>query len=164
VNAILHRIRAGESIHIQAHSQGGAITSLALHRAARVLADEGIWQLRADGSYLVTGVVVDTYGSAAPAWPRLVKQLDDGSQVSPLLHFVHVRDATPTLLGINVWNWESQGIERTGGGTIQYMDSDDEGEYWGYVEDVQLDDLDVSFTDLRPASFHAVEKYTRLIW
>ena len=164
VNAILYRVRSGDGISIMAHSQGGAITSLALHRAARMLVDEGLWARNEDGSYLVDHVSAVTYGSAAPAWPDMVTRSDDGTLRSVIAHNVHVRDATPALLGISLWNWNEEGEERTGGGTVQFLDSNEDGSYWGYVEETQMDELDVDFVDLRPTTFHAVDKYTRLIW
>ena len=164
VNVLLHRARASETTRFQAHSQGGAITSLALFRAARLLADEGVWMRNTDGSYLVDHIYVNTYGSAAPAWPHLLTQYDDGTLGTPISHTVHIRDATPSVFGIALWNWNEDGVERTGGGQVQFMDSDAEGTYWSYVEDVELETLDIGFLDLRPTTFHSVEAYTRVIW
>jgi hypothetical protein len=164
VNAILYRVRSGEGIYIKAHSQGGAITSLALHRAARILADEGVWKRNEDGSYLVDHISVSTYGSAAPAWPNMLARNDEGEVYHPIDHNVHVRDATPALLGISLWNWKEDGEGRTGGGFVQFMDSNEDGSYWGYVEEVHRDTLEVDFLDLHPTRFHGVEQYTRLIW
>ena len=41
MSLIVQRIRDGKHVEIWAHSQGGAVTSLALNRSLRKLRDEG---------------------------------------------------------------------------------------------------------------------------
>jgi hypothetical protein len=75
--------RAGEPLEVWAHSQGGAVTSLALYGAKRM----GSVQGRKDP---LGHVSVKSYGAAAPSWvagPRYE-------------HYVHVNDATPVLYGL----------------------------------------------------------------
>jgi len=72
---------AGRTPEIWAHSQGGAVTSLALFGARNTLNVE---------SAGLSGIRVKSMGSAAPNWP-------DGPQYE---HFVHVDDLTPTSFGL----------------------------------------------------------------
>ena len=72
-----------KSLELWAHSQGGAIASLALYDADNFLTSAGI----KDG---LKNVQVKSFGSAAPHWP-------DGPTYE---HYVHVNDATPVLFGL----------------------------------------------------------------
>ena len=77
-------LAAGRSPEVWAHSQGGAVTSLALYqarnnRAAATLSPDPL-----------KGMTVKSFGAAAPNWP-------DGPAYE---HYVHVNDATPTLFGL----------------------------------------------------------------
>lgn len=68
---------------IFAHSEGGAITSLAAIRAKSMLAAGGMEE--AMGNLSITSL-----GSAAPAWP-------DGPK---LKHYIHTSDVVPNTLGL----------------------------------------------------------------
>lgn len=69
---------------IWAHSQGGAVTSLALYDAKNTLAAE------TGSPDPLAGVKIKSMGSAAPQWP-------DGPEYE---HYIHVNDFTPTSLGL----------------------------------------------------------------
>jgi hypothetical protein len=73
----------GETVEIYAHSEGGAITSLATIRAKAALED-------ADLPSNIGNVTIVSMGSAAPAWP-------DGPKY---LHYLHDEDPVPSLLGL----------------------------------------------------------------
>jgi len=77
---------SGQPVEIFAHSQGGAVTSLALYDANN--------QLKAGSpspnAGLDSNVKVTSFGSAAPMWV-------DGPQYN---HYVHVNDLTPMTLGL----------------------------------------------------------------
>jgi hypothetical protein len=81
---ISDELRAGRKPEIWAHSQGGAVTSLALLDAKneRIAATRNPDPLR--------GMTVKSMGSAAPAWT-------DGPNYE---HFIQVNDATPSLFGL----------------------------------------------------------------
>lgn len=74
---------AGEPLELWAHSQGGAVASLALYEADR----QGRTQGRSNP---LKNISVSSYGSAAPSWI-------DGPKYT---HYVHVNDATPLLFGL----------------------------------------------------------------
>ena len=74
---------SGNEFDIIAHSEGGAITSLATHRAAQNLKVSG------DGG-LVENASITSMGSAAPVWA-------DGPNYN---HYIHVNDTTPNVLGL----------------------------------------------------------------
>lgn len=80
---IVTQRKDGKPLELWAHSQGGAITSLALYDAANTLAAVG-------KSDALKGVQVKSFGSAAPHWP------DDPTYE----HYVQVNDATPVLFGL----------------------------------------------------------------
>ena len=111
MNLIIQRIRVGKRVEIWAHSQGGAVTSLALHRALRVLEEEGSWPvLKEDGEVDYDAIEVVTFGSAAPKWPW------GGFPKGPsYTHYVHLRDATPSALGVGAWGgFATIGAQRAG--------------------------------------------------
>lgn len=74
---------SGEPTTIFAHSEGGAITSLAAIRAKTTLAKGGM-----PGAMGNLDVV--SMGAAAPAWP-------DGPNYT---HYIHVQDVVPNALGL----------------------------------------------------------------
>lgn len=76
--------KAGESTEIWCHSQGGAVTSLALYDAKNEGRYSGIENSLAN-------VNVTSYGSAAPYWPQ-------GLQSAT--HYVNVNDVTPFAFGL----------------------------------------------------------------
>lgn len=71
------------AVDVVAHSEGGAITSLAAIRAKRALANGGM-------SDAIGKVNITSRGSAAPAWP-------DGPNYT---HYLHVNDPVPSFLGL----------------------------------------------------------------
>ncbi len=81
---VTDEIRDGRTPEIWAHSQGGAVTSLALYDARNRLAVE------LGSADPLAGVAVKSFGSAAPKWV-------DGPTYE---HFIHVNDATPSLFGL----------------------------------------------------------------
>jgi hypothetical protein len=81
---LVEECRQGRSPEIWAHSQGGAITSLALIEADYQLATE------LGEAQPLAKLKVKSLGSAAPAWP-------DGPKYE---HYVHVNDFTPTSFGL----------------------------------------------------------------
>ncbi len=78
---VVDEVSQGRSPEIFAHSQGGAVTSLALYDARATLP----W-----GPDPLPNVTVTSMGSAAPFWP-------DGPTYE---HYVHVNDATPSAFGL----------------------------------------------------------------
>jgi len=75
--------RKEKNVEIWAHSQGGAITSLALYDAKSALEMSGI-------KNPLKNMNVKSFGSAAPKWP-------DGPNYE---HYVHVNDYTPLTYGL----------------------------------------------------------------
>jgi hypothetical protein len=77
-------LRAGEKPEIWAHSQGGAVASLALFEAKQD-------RMIATGNpNPLAGMKVKSFGSASPKWT-------DGPRFE---HYVHVDDATPSTFGL----------------------------------------------------------------
>lgn len=74
---------SGEKTTVFAHSEGGAITSLAAVRAKTMLAKGGAAEDMAN-------IDIISMGAAAPAWP-------DGPNYT---HYVHVQDAVPNTVGL----------------------------------------------------------------
>ncbi|CAM2005428.1 hypothetical protein [Acanthopleuribacter pedis] len=72
-----------QEMEIFAHSQGGAITSVALYEAEKQLAGAGMEEN-------MSKVSVTSMGSAAQQWP-------DGPEYT---HLIHARDFTPVKLGL----------------------------------------------------------------
>ncbi len=80
------KVLNGEPVDLWAHSQGGAVSSLALYDVKNSLDTIGM----TDG---LKGVHVTSMGSAAPMWPMW----PDGPAYE---HYIHVNDATPFVYGI----------------------------------------------------------------
>lgn len=77
-------LRNGETPEVWAHSQGGAVSSLALFEAKQD-------RMIATGNpNPLDGMTVKSFGSAAPRWT-------DGPAYE---HYVHVNDATPATFGL----------------------------------------------------------------
>lgn len=76
--------KAGRPPEIWAHSQGGAVTSLALYESNNYLG------ALSGNREALSGVKVKSFGSAAPKWV-------DGPQYQ---HFVHMNDPVPTMFGL----------------------------------------------------------------
>lgn len=81
---VSQELRAGRQPEIWAHSQGGAVTSLAL---SQVRNERAIATGAADP---LAGMKVKSFGSAAPSWV-------DGPQYE---HYVHVNDPVPSSFGL----------------------------------------------------------------
>jgi hypothetical protein len=81
---VSRELRAGRKPEIWAHSQGGAVTSLALYqvRSERAMATGSANPL--------AGVQVKSFGAAAPSWV-------DGPGYE---HYVHVNDPVPSSFGL----------------------------------------------------------------
>ena len=198
-NLMVQRMSNDRPMRIMAHSQGGAITSLALHHALPRLVGSGVLHETADGyefdSYAPELRII-TMGSAAPQWPAIVDtslQSEFGGEAT-FKHAVHVRDATPAAMGVNAWNWSANGGERSGAEfAMVFYDSQDNGAWetlhtlskdframeagvkiwmfstpngtWeGDVADAELAVPDVSFSELRPTSFHSALDYITAVW
>jgi hypothetical protein len=149
-NVIVQRLRAGKSIEIWAHSQGGAVTSLALHRALRTLTAEGRFPVERDGEVDVGAIEVITFGSAAPQWPE--GMWPDGPKYT---HYVHLRDATPSALGIGAWGgYTTLGAQRSGGdASVVFFDGDPEQ---AQFTEVANEDANVSLGELEMRKYHSV--------
>lgn len=89
---------AGRPPEIWAHSQGGAVTSLALYDANNTL--------KAGNKGDLSGVKVNSFGSAAPQWVN-------GPTYN---HYVNVNDATPMLFGLG--DSASNHAAKAGGGNV----------------------------------------------
>lgn len=83
-NTVFNEVMSGKKPEIWAHSQGGAVTSLALYEANNTVA------MFSGEREALAGVKVKSFGSAAPNWV-------DGPTYE---HYVHVDDATPSLFGL----------------------------------------------------------------
>lgn len=77
-------IREGRSPEIWAHSQGGAVTSLALYEVRNDLT------VKTGDPNPLAGVKVTSFGAAAPSWV-------DGPSYE---HYIHANDLTPSLFGL----------------------------------------------------------------
>ncbi len=82
--AVADEVEAGRAPEIWAHSQGGAVTSLALSEANN---DLGVLT---GSRNALSAVKVKSFGSAAPQWV-------DGPAYE---HYVHMNDPVPTMLGL----------------------------------------------------------------
>ncbi len=88
-DTIYSELKAGRSVHVMGHSQGGLILSRALGDVARRLRiEDGLSQ--ADTEKLLSQVKVETFGAAAARYP-------DGPQY---VHYVNDKDLVPTLFGL----------------------------------------------------------------
>ncbi|KFE70458.1 hypothetical protein [Hyalangium minutum] len=88
-DTIYSELKAGRSVHVMGHSQGGLITSRALGDVARRLrAEDGLSQ--ADTEKMLGKVNVETFGAAAWSYP-------DGPKY---VHYVNDKDLVPGLFGL----------------------------------------------------------------
>jgi hypothetical protein len=88
-DTLYSELKAGRSIHVMGHSQGGLILSRALNDVSRRLRlEDGLAQ--ADAEKLLSRVNVETFGAAACRYP-------DGPQY---VHYVNNKDLVPTLFGL----------------------------------------------------------------
>jgi len=153
MNVIVQRIREGKHVEVWAHSQGGAVTSMALHRAIRTLRAENRFPVMKDGEEYPEAISVKTFGSASPKWVGGV--FPEGPVYE---HFVHLRDATPSVLGIGAFGrYSTVGETRAGDNAkMVFFDGDPpEDEYApSNFELVDTETADIGFTDLRPKKYH----------
>jgi len=98
---IVQETRAGRPPEIMAHSQGGAVTSLALYDANNTL------KAGPPGTPGLEGTKVTSFGAAAPSWVQ-------GPEYT---HYVHVNDFTPINFGIGD---HSSAFESGGGNVVTF--------------------------------------------
>ncbi len=158
-NVIVQRVRAGKHVELWGHSQGGAIVSLALHRAARQLEREGLWPITRDGTPVEDAIRVVSLGSAAPVW--LPGEVPRGPRYE---HYIHLRDVTPVLFGLGTLsNFETLGKARSGGyASVTFFDGEPEtSEPLREYDDKTFENL--SLRDLAPEHFHGMtDPYLRM--
>jgi len=88
-DTVYSEIKAGHSVHLIAHSQGGLITSRALtHVYQRLRMEDGL--SRAQTEKRLSQVKVETFGAAAGHYP-------DGPQY---VHYINRDDPVPSLFGL----------------------------------------------------------------
>lgn len=89
-DTIYNELRAGRSVHLMAHSQGGLITSRALQDVQnRLRLEDGMSRAQVE-ALMSEKVKVETFGSAASSYPN-------GPQY---VHYVNNRDLVPGLFGL----------------------------------------------------------------
>jgi len=158
-NVVVQRIRAGKHVEIFAHSQGGAVTALALNRALRQLSAEGLYPVKdADGNDYPQAIKVTTFGSAASQWPKGL--WPDGPVYE---HFVHIRDATPSALGVGAWGGYLTLGKKRAGGDAKMVFFDGEPPQDPISDDpnftmISEEDADVGILDLSPMGYHGVDE------
>ncbi len=160
-NLIVQRVRAKKRVEVWAHSQGGAVTSLALHRAIRALEAEGSWPVMRDGQLDYAAINVVTFGSAAPKWPF------GGFPKGPTYtHYVHVRDATPSAVGLGAWgDYTTAGAKNAGDDAkMLFFDGEpadpetfDPADPADYFTEIPIDNASIEFLELKPKKYHAVQ-------
>jgi hypothetical protein len=93
-DTIYSELKAGHSVHLMGHSQGGLITSRALsHVANRLRLEDGL--SKADTEKLLGNVKAETFGAAAWSYP-------DGPKY---VHYVNDKDLVPGLFGLGKFNF-----------------------------------------------------------
>jgi hypothetical protein len=156
-NVIVQRVRQGKHVEIWAHSQGGAVTSLALNRALRALSAEGLYPVMKDGQEYKDAIRVVTFGSAASQWPEGLWPR------GPIYtHYVHLRDATPSALGVGAFGgYATVGKQRAGGDAKMVFFDGEPPDLWEGEEPqfspVEASSADVGFFDLEPTMYHGVD-------
>ncbi|MCA9619759.1 MAG: hypothetical protein KC731_12120 [Myxococcales bacterium] len=156
-NLVVQRVRAGKHVEIFAHSQGGAVTALALNRALRALSNEGLYPVMKDGKEYPEAIHVTTFASAASQWPNGL--WPDGPIYQ---HFVHVRDATPNALGVGAWGgYLTIGKKRAGGDAqMVFFDGDppeDPTEEEPSFAILDEEEADVGILDLESQRYHSMD-------
>lgn len=101
-DVIVMETRAGNPPELFAHSQGGAITSLALHDASNTLKAGP-----PDTPHSLNGMKVTSFGSAAPNWV-------EGPDYT---HYVNVNDLTPMYFGLG----DNPSTAAKGGPTAKFV-------------------------------------------
>jgi hypothetical protein len=93
-NTVYNEIKAGRSVHLLAHSQGGLIVSRALNDVSeRLQREDGL--SRAAAERMLGRVKVETFGGAAGHYPN-------GPQY---VHYVNRDDPVPSLFGLG-WDMD----------------------------------------------------------
>ncbi|HSP81672.1 MAG TPA: hypothetical protein VLQ93_24345, partial [Myxococcaceae bacterium] len=96
-DTIYTELKAGRTVDLMAHSQGGLVTSRALSDVQRRLRIED-GMSKADAQALMSKVNVETFGAAAAHYP-------DGPNY---VHYINRADPVPTLFGLGIipdkWN------------------------------------------------------------
>ncbi len=106
-DTIYSELKAGRSVHLMGHSQGGLITSRALsHVANRLRIEDGL--SKADTEKLLGKVKVETFGAAAWSYP-------DGPKY---VHYVNDKDLVPKAFGVGLENTPLGFLEHAGKGAV----------------------------------------------
>ncbi len=127
---IVQETRAGRPPEIMAHSQGGAVTSLALYDANNRL------KAGPPGTpNSLAGTKVTSFGSAAPVWVQ-------GPKYN---HYVHVNDFTPMNLGLG----DRASKAEAGGGNVITFSGEPRGPF-------ATDKLDKHFF-ASPTKYHDID-------
>jgi hypothetical protein len=106
-DTIYSELKAGRSVHLLGHSQGGLITSRALsHVSARLRLEDGLSQ--ADTEKMLGKVNVETFGAAAGKYP-------DGPNY---VHYVNDKDLVPTLFGLGTGKGPLDFLHDAGKGAV----------------------------------------------
>ncbi|WP_224249181.1 putative lipase [Hyalangium gracile] len=93
-DTLYKEIKAGRSVHVMAHSQGGLITSRALgHVYDRLRLEDGM--SKADAQKAMSKLNVETFGAAAMTYP-------DGPNY---VHYVNRGDPVPDAFGLGPTGW-----------------------------------------------------------
>jgi hypothetical protein len=93
-DTLYQEIKAGRSVHVMAHSQGGLITSRALSHVYDRLRLEG-GMSKADAQKAMSKLNVETFGAAAMHYP-------DGPNY---VHYVNKSDLVPDAFGLGPAKW-----------------------------------------------------------
>ncbi|WP_224362261.1 putative lipase [Hyalangium versicolor] len=93
-DTLYQEIKAGRSVHVMAHSQGGLITSRALgHVYDRLRLEDGM--SKGDAQKAMSKLNVETFGAAAMHYP-------DGPNY---VHYVNKSDLVPDAFGLGPTKW-----------------------------------------------------------
>ncbi len=93
-DTLYKELKAGHSVHVMAHSQGGLITSRALdHVYNRLRIEDGM--SKADAQKTMSKLNVETFGAAAAHYP-------DGPNY---VHYVNKSDLVPDAFGLGPAKW-----------------------------------------------------------
>jgi hypothetical protein len=100
-------LKAGRSVHVMGHSQGGIILSRALNDVAnRLRLEDGL--SKADTEKLLSKVNVETFGAASSHYP-------DGPNY---VHYINKKDLVPTLFGLGSGDGLADFLKRPGRGAV----------------------------------------------
>jgi hypothetical protein len=106
-DTVYSELKAGRSVHLMGHSQGGLITSRALsHVANRLRLEDGL--SKADTEKLLSKVNVETFGAAAGSYP-------DGPNY---VHYVNDKDLVPGLFGLGHGDGPLDFLKHAGKGAV----------------------------------------------